>query len=344
MTMNSTAGNSLRGRVIAWLAFSLAVIMVLASVIVVDRRPRTHDAYLFAYSAGLAPEVNGRILNLAVTNNQFVKKGQALVGIDPEPFTLKLREAQAQVVALQASIDLATRQVSSQGSGANAAANQVDRARAQLSFAQATLVRMKPLLADGYVTAQQLDEANSNERQASAALSASIQQAAQAHEAVGDVASLNAQLVGAKATEALAARDLREATVRAPFDGRVVGLELAEGSFATAGHPLFTVIKANEWYAVADFRETDLAGIHLGDAATVWVMGRDNRPIRGLVESVGAGVQPEGVSGPGLPKVDRNLNWVVVAQRFPVWIRLKGTQEDMMRLGATASVRVTHGH
>jgi multidrug efflux system membrane fusion protein len=329
---------------VAWLIFLLAVVMVVASVIVVDQRPRTHDAYLFSYSAGLAPEVSGRILQLKVTNNQLVRKGQSLVEIDPEPFTLKLHQAQAQVAALRAEIDLTTRQVSSQGSGANAAVKQADRARAQLGFAQTTLARLTPLMASGYVTAQQLDEASSNEREAAAALSGAIELAAQAHEAVGDVVSLNAQLVGAKASEALAARDLREATLRAPFDGRIVGLELAEGSFANSGRPLFTLIKANNWYAVADFRETDLKGIHIGDGATVWVMGHDDQPVKGHVESLGAGVQPEGVGGPGLPTVDRNLNWVVVAQRFPVWIRIEGTHEEMMRIGATASVRVTHGH
>ena len=339
----STSTTSRRGKVVAWLAFLLALSFVIGSVIVVDQRPRTHDAYLFSYSAGLAPEVSGRILQLKVSNNQLVRKGQPLVEIDPEPFTLKLHQAQAQVAALRAEIDLTTRQVSSQGTGANAAARQVDRARAQQAYAQATLARMRPLLIRGYVTAQQIDEASANERSAAANLSSAIQQAAQAHEAIGDVASLNAQLVGAQANEALAARDLREATLRAPFDGRIVGLELAEGSFANAGHPLFTIIRANDWYAVADFRETDLKGIHVGDHATVWVMGHDNLPVKGLVESLGAGVQPEGVGGPGLPSVDRNLNWVVVAQRFPVWIRLENTNEETMRIGATASVRVTHG-
>ena len=94
-----------------------------------DRQPRTHDAFLFADRAGLAPEVSGRIVSLNVRDNQRVSKGDTLVQIDPEPFELRLHQARAQVRALQAQIDLTTRQVASQTSGADAATTQVGRAR-----------------------------------------------------------------------------------------------------------------------------------------------------------------------------------------------------------------------
>ncbi|HUA79655.1 MAG TPA: HlyD family efflux transporter periplasmic adaptor subunit, partial [Dyella sp.] len=142
--------------------------------------------------------------------------------------------------------------------------------------------------------------------------------------------------------QALAARDLRETVIRASVDGTVVGFNLTLGSFAVAGHPLFTLIDDNSWYAVANFRETDLRGLHAGDAASVWVMGHEDQPLHGIVESMGAGVQPEGLAGPGLPEVSRNLNWVVVAQRFPVWVRLNESRHAFLRVGATASVRVSH--
>jgi multidrug resistance efflux pump len=83
-----------------------------------------------------------------------------------------------------------------------------------------------------------------SERTAQAALTVAIQQAQQARKAVGDTESLLAQLAGAQAAVALAKRDLRHATVRAPFDGLVVGLDIAEGAYASAGHPLFTLINA----------------------------------------------------------------------------------------------------
>jgi multidrug efflux system membrane fusion protein len=198
------------------------------------------------------------------------------------------------------------------------------------------------LLGKGYVTAQQVDEARTNQRTAQSALTAAIQQAQQARQAVGDTLSLEAQLAGAQASVGLAERDLRETTIRAPFDGLVVGLDIAEGAYAVAGHPLFTLIKTQDWYAIANFRETELPNIAIGDPATVWMMADSNRPIRGHVESIGWGVRPEDAGGPALPAVARTLSWVIVAQRFPVRVRLDEPPDAAMRIGATVSVVVRH--
>ena len=312
-----------RGRLVALLAVVAAVILGYATLAALSRRPQTNAAHLFAYSAEMAPEVSGRIVALHVTSNQRVTKGQPLLEIDPQPFELRQRQAQAQVLALRGQIDLTSRQVTSQMSGADVAATQINRAKAQLALAQESLRRIEPLLAKGYVTQQQVDEARTNERNASVALTAATQQATQARQAVGGTDNLVAQLAGAEAAEALAARDLRESVLRAPFDGTVVGLQIAEGTYAAAGRPLFTLIKDQEWYAIADFRETEISGIAVGDRATVWLMGDDARPMQGRVESLNRGVQPQtgdGAGGPGLPVVGRTLNWVIVAQRFPAWI------------------------
>lgn len=328
------------GRIIAAIAIAGAVVMLITTMIVLDQRPRTHDAYVFAYSAGITPEVSGRVVESDIRNGQFVHKGDVLLRIEPEPFEMKLDQAKAQVAALQAEIDLTSRQVTAQGSGAQAAAHEADRARQQLALAHNTVARMAPLLAKGFVTAQQMDEARTNERTANTQLAAAIQQAAQAREAIGDAESLKAQLQGAQAAQALAARDVRETVIRAPVDGQITGFNLSLGSFAIEGHPLFTLIDNNHWYAIANFRETDLHHLQAGDGATVWVIGHDEHPLQGVVESIGSGVQPEGQTGPGLPAVDRNLNWVVVAQRFPVWVRLDRADMSFLRIGATASVKV----
>jgi multidrug efflux system membrane fusion protein len=331
------------GRLIAALSFAAAIGLGAFVLYRLDRAPRTHDAFLYADSAGIAPEVDGRIVQLLVRDNQRVKKGDPLVKIDPEPFDLRARQAHAQVAALQAQIDLTTRQVAAQSSGADAAATQIERAKSQLALAQDTVGRLTPLLGKGYVTAQQVDEARTNEHTSQSALTTAIQQANQARQAVGDTASLEAQLAGAQATVGLAERDLRETTIYAPFDGLVSGLDIAEGAFAVAGHPLFTLIKTQEWYAVANFRETELSSIAIGDPVTVWVMEDNNRPLRAHVESIGWGVRPEDGGGPSLPAVGRTLSWVIVAQRFPVRVRLDDPPDMTMRIGATASVLVRHG-
>ncbi len=243
-----------------------ALALGLYALVRLDHRPRTHDAFLLADTANLAPDVGGRIVALHVRDNQRVHKGDPLLQIDPEPFELKIRQAQAQVLALQAQIDLTARQIASQTSGANAAASQVARARAQLELARNTRARIEPMLQKGYVTEQQVDESRTNERSAESALEAVLQQATQARQAITDAQSLIAQEHSAQALEALAERDRRNATLTAPFDGLVVGLQIAEGEYAAAGRPLFTMVKTNAWYVVGNFRETELSQIQIGES------------------------------------------------------------------------------
>jgi membrane fusion protein, multidrug efflux system len=331
-----------RGKIVAFLAIAAALVLAAAVVFAIDRRPRTHDARIFAYSATMASEINGRIVKVLISNDQTVKQGDPLLLIDPKPYEFQLQQARAQVAALKAQIDLTGRQVSAQGSGAQAAESQVHRARQQLAFAQDTRKRLEPLVNPGFVTQQQLDEARTNETTALATLDALTKSAVQAHEAIGDTLSLEAQLEGAQAAEGLAARNLDLTTLRAPFDGIVVGLQIAEGTFALSGQPLFSLIKSNAWYAIADFRETELPRIAVGDRATVWTMAQSNQAFEGVVESLGSGVQSSDQDGPQLPKTGRDLNWVVVAQRFPVWVRLDHPPPEAMHVGMTASVKVHH--
>jgi multidrug efflux system membrane fusion protein len=336
-------GPTARGKVIAIIAIAAAAVLGILVVITLDRRPRTHDARLFAFSAAMASEINGRIVRVYVSNDQPVSKGSPLILIDPAPYEMQLQQARAQVAALKAQIGLTGRQVQSQNSGALAADSQVQRAVEQLKYAQDTRQRLEPLVSPGFVTQQQLDEARTNESSAQAALNALTRDAKQAHQAIGDTLSLEAQLQGAEASEALAARNLDLTTLRAPFDGVVVGLEIAEGTFALAGRPLFSLIKSDAWYAIADFRETELPRIAVGDRATVWTMADSGRAISGRVESLGSGVQSTDQDGPGLPQVGRDLDWVVVAQRFPVWVHLDHPPPEAMHVGMTASVKVHHG-
>ncbi|HVN85614.1 MAG TPA: multidrug transporter subunit MdtN [Candidatus Binatia bacterium] len=333
----------------AWIGRAVAIAAVVGAIGLgvfalerLDRRPRTNDGFLYADTAAIAPDVSGRIVKLNVRDNQRVHKGDALLEIDREPFELRAKQAHAQVEALRAQIDLTTRQIASQTSGADAAETQVRRASAQAALATDTRKRLEPLLGKGYVTEQQLDEARTSERSAEAALAAAVQQATQARQAIADTLSLSAQLNGAEAAAALAEWDLSKATVTAPFDGLVVGLEIAEGEYAAMGHPLFTMVATDRWYAVGDFRETELSQIRVGDRATVWMMADTGRPLRGRVDSVGWGVKPMNTGAPGLPNVERSLSWVIVAQRFPVRILLDDPPPDTMRIGATVSVLVTH--
>jgi multidrug efflux system membrane fusion protein len=306
-----------------------------------EERPSTYDASIQAYVVNMAPEVSGRIVELSVLDNQQVKEGQVLFQIDPKPYQLRVDQARAAVQALEAQLAVATSEVASQVSAAAAAASEIASAQAQLDFATSSLDRLQPLLGRGFVSAQQVDQARTTKETAVITVKQAQQKATEARQAITNTKPIEAQLDGARTTLALAERDLDKAAVRSPCNGRITALQVAAGEFADAGHPLFTIINTEHWYAIGNFRETDLAGIKPGQSATVFVMAQPRLPLRGAVDSLGWGVA-SGVSATfgGLPHVESTLNWVRIAARFPVRVLLDDPPEDLMRLGASAVIEI----
>jgi len=330
-------------RVLGVLVSLVALVSVLATVVLatrrIDLRPRTDDAYLQADLVHMAPDVSGRIVELNVRDNQKVHKGDVLFRIDPDPYRMRVDQARATVLGLEAKLALTADQVASQTSKADAAARGISSAEAQRTLAATTLSRMQPLLGPGFVTAQQVDQARTAQRTAQIGLEQARLQADEARQAITNTKPIEAELEGARATFALAERDLNKTVVYAPCDGRITALDIAAGEFAATGHPLFTIIDTEHWYAIGNFRETDLAGIEPGQRATVYVMAQPRRPVRGEVDSLGWAVA-SGVSATfgGLPHVERTLNWVQIAARFPVRVLLDAPPDDLMRFGATAAI------
>ena len=305
----------------------------------IDQRPRTDDAYLQAYIVHMAPDVSGRIVELDVRDNQKVQRGQVLFQIDPAPYRLRVDQARAEVRGLEATLTVTADEVASQTSKADASASAITAAEVQRALAASTLARIQPLLGLGFVTAQQVDQARSALRSAQVALEQAQLQAAEARQGITSTKPIEAELDGARATLALAERDLNKTVVRAPCDGRITALQVAAGEFASVGNPVFTIIDTEQWYAIGNFRETDLAGIKPGQRATVYVMAQPNLPLRGQVESLNwGGASNVSATFGGLLHVESTLNWVRIAARFPVRILLEAPPADLMRLGASAVV------
>jgi multidrug efflux system membrane fusion protein len=332
-------------RLLGVLVSLVALVGVVTTGVLITRRtnerPSTYDATIQAYIVNMAPEVSGRIVELNVLDNQQVKEGQVLFQIDPKPYQLSVDQARAAVQGLEAELSVIKSEVASQTSGAAAAATGINTAEAQLDFAASTLNRIQPLLGRGFVTAEQVDQARTAKETAQVALERARQMAAQAREAITSSKPTEAQLDGARATLAVAERNIDKTAVRSPFNGRITALQVAAGEFADAGHPLFTIINTERWYAIGNFRETDLAGIKPGQRATVFVMAQPNLPLRGTVDSLGWGVASSGsATFGGLPHVESTLNWVRIAARFPVRVLLDEPPEDLMRLGASAVIQI----
>jgi membrane fusion protein, multidrug efflux system len=307
--------------------------------------PTTDDASIDADVVHIAAEVGGRIVSIPVEENSPVKKGDLLFQIDPVPYQLVVDQARADLAVAKAALETQRRFLSTQRSAATVAADQTRSAETNLELATRTVERLRPLAAKGYVPNQQLDEAQTAQRDAVTALQQARERQAAAVQAIDTDEAALATVQARQAALAIAERHLQDTTVRATHAGRVVGLTVLSGEMVAPGQSLFTLVNDEEWFVVGNFRETDLHAIAVGDCATVYSMIDRTAAIKGVVQGLGAGVlDTDRVNLPrSVPYVERSLNWVIVAQRFPVRIRLVDPPPNLVRLGATAVVEMQHG-
>lgn len=322
------------------------LIITLTSIVwmikVMDETPRTDNAYVYADTINLAPEVNGRIIELPVKENQLVKKGDLLFRIDPTPFVDKLIRAKASLEELEQQIILMERTVESQKYNAQAAAKRVSAAQATAEQDASTLRRLEALNSNNYVSKESLDKARAAKRVSESQLNSARLEAEQAKAAISSIDALVAQREVIKADISIAELDLKHTNVQAPFDGRVVSLKTTTGQYASVGQPIFTLIDSSNWFVIANFREADLVNIKANSDVIIYLMGDTKRKFSGIVESIGFGVYPDdgGATREGLPDVSRTINWVRVAQRFPVRIRVINPDGNLFRIGASAVVSI----
>lgn len=333
------------------LAQFLALAIILSAILSVwlayyisTTKPRTDAAEIEAPVVHISATVPGRIIEIAVENNATVNKGDVLLRIDPEPYQLRLDQAQAELKVAQSEVQQGSKNLFAEDSNSQIANKQVERARLNATLAKETLNRLEPLLGKGYVTAQRVDQARTAYRDAQVSLDQALAQSSSAKTVVGTLDTRTAQVASAQAAVALAQRDLKNTVVRAPFDGKVSGLTIAEGEYALVGVPLFSLIDISHWEAVGYFKETELARIAVGNTADVYVMADPNRRLAGRVVSIGWGVRSqESATVVGMPVISNSLNWVRVAKRFPVYVHLNVPPDNLMRIGASAVIVVHTG-
>ena len=360
--------------------------------------PRTDDAEIVANFIGMAPLVEGPVVQLPVQDNQFVKKGELLYKIDDRPYLYALQNAVAAQAQLEGDIENENRRIAaqvsnvqvaeagSQSSRANdlranddvkASEASVQQATAALQqveadadYAVGNLHRIEPLLAKEFVTPDDVHRAKSlaeskqaavqaarsqlavanakllaardAKQQALAQVSQSRAQVAESGHAVSVIAPLIAQRGSRAAAVQLAQYNYDQCSIVAPFDARVTNLTISEGQYAKVGQQMFTLIDTRTWWVLANFRETQLNHVRPGEAVEVFLMSDAHTRLRGVVESAGFGVTPDpdvvGKLTQGLPDVQRTLNWVRLASRYPVRIRLIDPPPGVLRMGQVADV------
>jgi membrane fusion protein, multidrug efflux system len=279
-----------------------------------------------------------------------------------------IRSSEADVTRLAAAVDQARADLASAEQG-------VQRARAEWAYPNNNLNRIQPLLAKQFVTIDQVDKAQSSETALAEALKqaesqvqlsqaglrsalaqyehakAVLEQSKAQHEETQHAVTTLEPLINQRGAKEAAVKDARynlgNCRVYAPFNARVTNLTISRGAYAHVGQQMFTLIDATTWWAIGNFREDKLHHITPGMPADVYVLARPDRKLSGVVESIGFGVTPDpdvfGRLEPGLPDVQRTLNWVHLAARYPVRVRVANPPAELFRVGESAVV-VIRGH
>jgi multidrug efflux system membrane fusion protein len=279
--------------------------------------------------------------------------------------------ARANTDSAAANVDRAASSVGEAKANVAAAQASLDSANAELLYQTNNFHRIEPLLAKQFVTVDQVDQvrtavtarqqavqqlraqlllaqaqvvsAQAQYEQTRAAMEQSHAQFNQSQHSVLTIDPLTAQREGRASAIRTAEYNLNNCRVYAPFDTRVTNLTISRGAYAHTGQQVFTLIDVRTWWAVANFRETQLHRILPGMHADVYVLSRPTVRYDGIVDSVGYGVQPDTTlvgtfSATGLPDVQRSLNWVHLATRFPVRVRINAPESEPFRLSESAVV------
>ncbi len=303
------------------------------------RIQETENANLRQARVTISSETAGRIVDLRIADNMVVKEGDVLFAVDPEPYRIAL--AQADAALAQARL-----QVEQLRAAYGQAETQVKTAEGEVRYFTEQLDRQRELSGKGVATKAALDSAARDLLKAQDAKAAADDAILSARAALGGDPTIatdgHPAVMAALAAREKAAYQLSQTTVRAPAAGIVSQASSFKlGQFVTAGTSLFSLVETGDVWIEANFKETQLTHMKVGQKAEVTLDTYPDRPLTATIDSIGAGT---GAEFSLLPAQNATGNWVKVTQRIPV--RLKVSSEDaelLLRTGMSATVSVDTG-
>lgn len=299
-------------RRITLFAIAFAAFVFVYYVVADQTTPFSSDARVQAFVIRMAPEVAGQVLNVDVTDNLRVTRGDTLFRLDPTPFAIAVAQAQAKLAQVGQSIGASTAAV-------DVAEAALDEARATETNVRAQAARVFDLVKRGVYAAARQDQATAQLDEARARVVRAEADVARAREELGPEGESNPQIQEAIAALDKARFDLSNTTVTAPSDGVVTNLQLAGGQVVTAGQPAMTFISVTDVWLLASIRENSLSVLAPGQRAEVVLDVLPGRVFAATVSSIGWGIASGSVDpATGLPKPSTDTGWLTDPEHFPV--------------------------
>lgn len=294
----------------------------------------TDNAYLKQDKVSISAEVGGRIVQVAVAEGDEVAAGDLLFTIDPEPFRLEVAQADAAIAGAQANVTALANDSALSGADISAA-------REQIAFAQSHLQRQQALWDRGFTTKADYEAAQHSVAQAREELRMAQAQSQEARARLATGAAVpgqNPQVAAATVQRQTARLNLSRTQVRAPMAGRIAEADrLQTGQQIVAGLPVVTLVESRTSYVEANFKETDLADMAVGQSAEIRFDAYPELVLKGHVASIGAGT---GSEFSVLPAQNATGNWVKVTQRVPVRIAIDSKSPRALIAGLSSEITV----
>lgn len=326
-----------------WTFIMLAIILLLLAWYLVSDRvaPFTSQARVHALVVPVAPEVSGTVISVDVGNNQRVKAGQELFHIDPKRYQLAVQKAEA---------DLQSARQAMGASSANVAAAEASLAAAQanLERSEKDAVRLQRIKDEdaGAISQRRIESAEASLTAARSQVDAARANVEKARQDLGQTGEQNSRILQAQSALSEAELNLERTAVRAPEDGLVTDVRVANGNFANASAPQMTFIAVDNIWVQADFTENNLGNIRPGNQVKIVFDVLPGEVFSGTVRELGFGVAVDSAPLGSLPTINNDQGWLRASQRYPVLIDFKlPLQEGKsgLRVGAQATVVVLTG-
>ena len=298
----------------------------------------TDNAYVKANIVAISASVNGRVIEVLARDNQPVEAGAVLFRLDPEPYQIAVAGARAQV-------DVVRTDVQSLRAEYRATLQEAAEARSRIDFLEKQLARQEYLKEKGMTRGDTYDEARHNVEAAKRRLDSIREKTNRVIAELSGNPDMPVERLPryaeARAAYDAAMLDLSRALIKAPVTGVVSNMKLRAGEFVEKGAPMFSLIESGPLWIEANYKETQLTHMQVGQSATVLA---DAYPDQEWPASVEAIAPATGAEFAVLPPQNATGNWVKVVQRVPVRIKVEQPPgKPQLRAGMTVTVAVDTG-